>query len=166
SAPCATTWVSRSSLILMNCHIWASVRSEHSGSSGPGSPAMTWSTFSKKNSPPRNHIVSAMPPHRRTNSSAITAFIRAELLGHQNSAGACQAAVIQILHRIDRGIERILLGAHVDFARSIERHQLHKIVIGPHQIADHIDFARNNVNRVQLHSSAVTDHIMRSTWTQ
>src|SRR5690625_1735625 len=111
----------------MNCHIWASVRPEPSGSNGPGSPARTWSTFWKKNSPPRSHIVSAMPLHRRTSCSGITPSIRAELLGHQNSAGACQAAVIQILHRIDRRIERILLGAHVDFARSIERHQLHKI---------------------------------------
>src|SRR5690625_7346268 len=94
----------------MNCHIWASVRPEPSGSSGPGSPAMTWSTFWKKNSPPRNHIDSAMPPHRRTNSSGITEFIRAALLGHQNSAGACQAAVIQIMHSIERSIERILHG--------------------------------------------------------
>ena len=84
------------------------------------------------------------------------------LLGRDEDAAALQPSIVQIGHRVIDGVERVLRGVERDLALRGQRHQVLEIDVGPDEVPDEGDLARDDVDRRDVDVLAVADDVVEA----
>lgn len=72
-----------------------------------------------------------------------------------------QAPVIEVVHGVVDGIERVALGAKRHSPLRREGHELDEIVVGANKVADEVDLGRDDVDGWHLQHPSVADELIR-----
>src|SRR4051795_2972041 len=85
------------------------------------------------------------------------------LLGGNQDSAALEPPVVEIGHRVVDGVERVGRRVQRDLALRGEGHQVLEVDVGPDEVADERDLARDDVDRRHVDVLAVTDHVVEAT---
>src|SRR3954447_6803381 len=84
------------------------------------------------------------------------------LLGRNQDSAALEPPVVEIAHRVVDGVERVRRRVQGDLALRGERHQVLQVDVGPDEVADERDLARDHVYRRDVDVLAVPDDVVEA----
>ena len=103
---------------------------------------------------------------------AASFLAEAQFLGHVDRPTALQArdedgaaahpAGVEIVQRVEGGVERVGLGVQRDLARLGQHHQLGQVVVGADDVADDVALGGDDVERRDVERAAVADDVVRA----
>src|SRR4051794_20482182 len=84
------------------------------------------------------------------------------LLGGDQDSAALEPPVVEVVHRVVDGVERIRRRVQGHLALRGQRHEVLQVHVGPHEVPDEGDLARDHVDRRDVDVLAVADDVVEA----
>src|SRR5438445_3305813 len=96
-----------------------------------------------------------------TGPSPVSDRLRVEAprSGHED-APTVEAAAVEVVDRLVDVLQRVLLGVELDLAPGRQGHELYEVHVVPHEVADDVDLADDEVPVGDVDPLAVADHVV------